>query len=204
MALTAVADAEHRQRTAAAAGTTASSSSHGQQQQLQPQQQQQQYHSHQPHGPNVDCHHNSVLATICSDEAAMAKTASLATAIPAHASSSSSSDSSLDAAIEQKHPQQQQPQQQQQSSGTPSAIPVISSGGRMQANLMAASAAAVVGAFLEAPMELFKHQTQAGQLQGNMLKNMVQAFKVRGLPCTLLHHSFMLCSHTRLLLTLLG
>lgn len=52
--------------------------------------------------------------------------------------------------------------------------------GRLMANMMAACGAAMVGAMVEAPVELFKHQTQAGVIHGNMLGNMWSALMKSG------------------------
>lgn len=49
-----------------------------------------------------------------------------------------------------------------------------------RANIIAACCAALVGAAVEAPLELFKHQTQAGLLQGNMLRHMLGALQASG------------------------
>jgi hypothetical protein len=54
------------------------------------------------------------------------------------------------------------------------------SDGKTSANVIAALSAALVGAVVEAPLELFKHQTQAGLLQGNMLRNMLGALQASG------------------------
>jgi hypothetical protein len=46
--------------------------------------------------------------------------------------------------------------------------------------VLAAVAAAVVGALIEAPVELFKHRAQVGQIQGSMLGAMFKALKQQG------------------------
>ncbi len=48
-------------------------------------------------------------------------------------------------------------------------------------NVLAAVSAALVGAIIEAPVELFKNQTKAGILQGNMLAHMGRMLRTGGL-----------------------
>lgn len=56
----------------------------------------------------------------------------------------------------------------------------ISGGGRLRANMAAATVAALIGAVIEAPVELFKHQLQAGQISGSILKHMGSAVRTGG------------------------
>lgn len=116
--------------------------------------QQQQHESHHyPHGAGVDYIHDPVFAAVCSDEATAA-------AKKAAASSKSATGTAPAAASSE------------------AAEP--SHNGKLQANIMAACAAALVGALVEAPLELFKHRAQAGQLQGNMLGHMFRGLKTQG------------------------
>jgi hypothetical protein len=116
------------------------------------------HYPHSQHSLGVDCHaHDPVFAAICSDDKA-SKTAA--------------------AAARQK-------QQQQQASATPKqqqqpAIVELSSGGKLQVNILAALSAACVGALIEAPVELFKHRAQAGQITGPMLGHVAAALKASG------------------------
>lgn len=56
----------------------------------------------------------------------------------------------------------------------------VSSGGRLRANMVAAVAAALVGSVVEAPVELFKHQLQAGAISGSILGHMGAAVRTGG------------------------
>jgi hypothetical protein len=101
----------------------------------------------------LDCHgFDPVFAAICSDDKAAAAQlrSSQQTATPPSSSSSSSAQADL------------------------------SSNGKLQANILAACAAAVVGALVEAPVELFKHRAQAGQIQGSMVAAVTTALKQHG------------------------
>jgi hypothetical protein len=105
-----------------------------------------------PHGSGLDCHgFDPVFAAICSDDKAAAA-AGAATAAAAAATSPTTSSSQAE----------------------------LSSNGKLQANILAACAAAVVGAVLEAPVELFKHRAQAGQIQGSMVAAVTSALKQHG------------------------
>jgi hypothetical protein len=112
-----------------------------------------------PHGSGLDCHgFDPVFAAICSDDKAAAAAAASqlhSRQQPATAPSTSSSSSS-------------------------SAQAELSSNGKLQANILAACAAAVVGALVEAPVELFKHRAQAGQIQGSMVAAVTSALKQHG------------------------
>jgi hypothetical protein len=108
-----------------------------------------------PHGSGLDYHgFDPVFAAICSDDkAAAAASHGAATAAAAAAASPAISSSSQ---------------------------AELSSNGKLQANILAACAAAVVGAVLEAPVELFKHRAQAGQIQGSMVAAVTSALKQHG------------------------
>ena len=172
------------------------------------QQQQQQHQAHHlPHGPSVDYHHDTVLAVICSDERDAKKAAAAAAAAAGTAGTAGTAgpsvhhhsslpqqqqDSSLHAASSSNSSNNSSETSSSSLSLSLSAAPAaavavggddtssISHGGRLRANMMAAVAAALVGAAIEAPMELFKHRLQAGQITGSMLGAMAQAFKSGG------------------------
>jgi hypothetical protein len=68
----------------------------------------------------------------------------------------------------------------ERASGSEVAEDAVSSGGRLRANMAAATAAALVGAVVEAPVELFKHQLQAGHISGSILGHMGAAVRAGG------------------------
>lgn len=117
-----------------------------------------------PHGSGLDCHgFDPVFAAICSDD----KAAAAATAAQLHS--------------------RQQPAATAAATGgsgsastSSSQAAELSSNGKLQANILAACAAAVVGAVLEAPVELFKHRAQAGQITGSMAAAVTSALKQHG------------------------
>ncbi|KAI8464685.1 MAG: mitochondrial carrier domain-containing protein [Monoraphidium minutum] len=138
-----------------------------------------------PHGPPVDYHHDAALAIICSSEADANRAAA------------------RNEKAERRRSRKQQQQQQQAAegagagaagagaagaaaasssgaSGSEAGDEGISSGGRLRANVAAAAAAALVGAVVEAPVELFKHQLQAGHISGSILGHMGSAVRMGG------------------------
>lgn len=62
-----------------------------------------------------------------------------------------------------------------------STVKVEGESNKLAVNLFAAVTAALVGALIESPVEMFKNQTKAGILSGNMLKNMAVTLKHGGL-----------------------
>jgi len=110
-----------------------------------------------PHGNGLDCHgFDPVFAAICSDDKAAAAAAAAAQPSSGQAGSTAASTASS------------------------STQPELSSNGKLQANILAACAAAVVGAVLEAPVELFKHRAQAGQIQGAMMTHVLASIQQHG------------------------
>lgn len=110
-----------------------------------------------PHGAAADYHYDPVFAAICSDDAA-----GRAAAAAAHTKSATNTEAASSTAT----------------SSAEAAEP--SSAGRLKVNVLAACAAALVGALAEAPLELFKHRAQVGQIQGTMLGAMFKALREQG------------------------
>jgi hypothetical protein len=120
-----------------------------------------------PHGSGADLHcHDAVFAAICSDD----KAAHQQHHTPASARSAAVAGSGA-ASV---------PTSSSTTSSSSSQTPELSSHGKLQANVLAACAAAVVGALVEAPVELFKHRAQAGQIQGSMVAAVTSALKQHG------------------------
>lgn len=129
---------------------------------------------HLPHGLPVGHHHDAVMATICYDEATTAAAASTSAAaggsaaIAASPSAASGACCAVDAA-------DVAPVAAQEGSGA-------SNGGlRLAANLAASVAAGLMGGLVEGPLELFKHQAQAGQISGSLFSHMAGTVQSRGL-----------------------
>jgi hypothetical protein len=58
-----------------------------------------------------------------------------------------------------------------------------SNGSSSDANLMAATVGALATALVESPVELFRHQAQAGVGNGNFLSEMISSVQKHVSPC---------------------